>query len=418
MRNRVERLRVWLLGSAVFLLLVIAAYVGVAHHLRRSLLKRLPGQLGINIVSEANGYDTCRSNGARTIFCLHAAKQFGYTNGKIALHDVSVILYGQKGDRRDRIYGDDFEYDPKNGVIRALGVVHIDLQAADATGAPTADAAAKPGEFAEATGAKVVHVTTSGLVYLQNLGVAATNDPIEFQAAGMTGHATGADYSSDSGLLALHSAVSMSGISAGQPVTVTAATAQFDEHSQQAFLTHAQYESQGRTVGADQATLHRRADGTLARVEAKGNVTIRAQGATTVSQSADVALNDESRAQQAVLKGGVLYTVDEPLRQARGQADEATITFDKQAKPQPEHALLAGAVHIVERTRATEAAREPWSVRDLTAEKFEAELARADEGKPQMRDAEAMGNAHLTVIDNGSLAGGAGKGRRSCLPTS
>ena len=33
MRNRVERLRIWLLGSAVFLMLVIAAFIGSARYL-------------------------------------------------------------------------------------------------------------------------------------------------------------------------------------------------------------------------------------------------------------------------------------------------------------------------------------------------------------------------------------------------
>ena len=415
MRDRVARLRMWLVGSAVFLLLVIAAYLGAAHHLRHHWLATLPAKLGVNVVSDASGWTYSPSIGSQTPYTIHAAKQVGYADGKFTLHDVSVMLYGKKGDRRDHIFGQDFEYDQKAGVIRALGVVHIDLQAADATGSgPAANASAKPEgpESAESGGAKVMHVTTSGLVYLENLGLASTNDPIEFQAGAMTGHATGADYSSDSGLLTLHSAVSMSGMSAGRPVTVTAATAEFNERSQQAFLTHAQYDSTGRTVNAEQATLQRRADGTLARVEAQGNVTIREQGATTVSQRADVALNGTSQPRSAVLAGGVLYTLDEPLRQARGHADEATIAFDTQAKPQPERAVFTGAVHTIERTRATEAEREPWSVRDLTAAKLEVELARAGEGKVQPRNAEATGDAHLTVIDNGSLAGDAGAGRK------
>jgi lipopolysaccharide export system protein LptA len=405
----------WLVGSAVFLLLVIAAYLGAAHHLRHHWLATLPAKLGVNVVSDASGWTYSPSIGSQTPYTIHAAKQVGYADGKFTLHDVSVMLYGKKGDRRDHIFGQDFEYDQKAGVIRALGVVHIDLQAADATGSgPMANASAKPEgpESAESGGAKVMHVTTSGLVYLENLGLASTNDPIEFQAGAMTGHATGADYSSDSGLLTLHSAVSMSGMSAGRPLTVTAATAEFNERSQQAFLTHAQYDSTGRTVNAEQATLQRRADGTLARVEAQGNVTIREQGATTVSQRADVALNGTSQPRSAVLAGGVLYTLDEPLRQARGHADEATIAFDTQAKPQPERAVFTGAVHTIERTRATEAEREPWSVRDLTAAKLEVELARAGEGKVQPRNAEATGDAHLTVIDNGSLAGDAGAGRK------
>jgi lipopolysaccharide export system protein LptA len=402
----------WLLGSAVFLLLVIAAYVGAAHHLRRHLLRGIPSKLGVNVVSDASGWTYSPSTGSQTQYTIHAAKQVGYVNGKFTLHDVSVMLYGKKGDRRDHIFGQDFEYDQKAGVVRALGLVHIDLPGADATGSgPAGNAAAKP-ESAETGGDKVMHVTTSGLVYLANLGLASTNDPIEFQAGAMTGHATGADYSSDSGVLTLHSAVSMSGMSAGRPVTVTAATAAFNERTQQAFLTHAQYGTPGRTVDADQATLQRRADGTLARVEAQGNVTIRAQGATTVAQNADVGLNGTSQPRSAVLTGGVQYSLDEPLRQARGQADEATIAFDTQAKPQPEHAVFAGAVHMIERIRATEKGREPWSVRDLTAAKLEVDLERAGEGKVQPRDAEATGNAHLTVIDNGSLAGNNGAGQK------
>src|ERR1035441_8573432 len=414
MRDRVARLRMWLVGSAVFLLLVIAAYVGAAHHLRR-LLHGVPARLGVNVVSDASGWTYNPSIGSQTLYTIHAAKQVGYVDGKLTLHDVSIMLYGKKGDRRDHIFGQDFEYDQKAGVVRALGVVHIDLQAADATGSgPAANAAAKPEgpESAETGGAKVMHVTTSGLVYLANLGLASTNDPIEFQAGAMTGHATGADYSSDSGLLTLHSAVSMSGMAAGRPVTVTAATAEFNERSQQAFLTHAQYDSTGRTVNAEQATLQRRADGTRARVEAQGNVTIREQGATTVSQRADVALNGTSQPRSAVLAGGGLYTLDEPLRQARGHADEATIAFDTQAKPQPERAVFTGAVHTIERTRATEAEREPGSVRDLTAAKLEVELARAGEGKVEPRNTEATGDAQPTGIDNGSLAGDAGAGRK------
>ena len=66
----------------------------------------------------------------------------------------------------------------------------------------------------------------------------------------MTGHATGADYSSDSGVLMLHSAVSMEGVAGGRPVALTAATAEFDDRNQQTFLTQATYESQGRTAEA------------------------------------------------------------------------------------------------------------------------------------------------------------------------
>ena len=112
-------------------------------------------------------------------------------------------------------------------------------------------------------------------------------------------------------------------------------------------------------------------------MEAQGDVTVEANGATVVSQQADVVMNAAGQPQSAVLTGGVKYSLDEPLRQVRGQADEATIAFDEQKQPQPQHAVFTGAVHMTERTRATEAAREPWSTRELTAAKLEAVLAPA-----------------------------------------
>ena len=414
MRNRVERLRIWLLGSAVFLVLVIAAFIGAARYVKHRLLRDLPAKLGINVQSDANGWTASRSIGPITIYRVHAAKWERRTDGTMALHNVSILLYGKKGDRRDRVYGDEFEYDQNAGVLRATGLVHIDLQsavtaAAGEKGAAAADASDTMAEGAAAD-AKVLHVTTSGLVYLEKLGVAATSEYIEFQAGGMKGHATGADYSSDSGMLMLHSAVSMNGLAGGRPVNVTAAAAEFDDRSQQALLTHAKYESQGRTAEADQATLHRRPDGTMSRLEAQGNVTAEVSGATVVSQRADVALTAASQPQAVVLTGGVRYSVDQPLRQVRGLAEAATISFDGRAKPQPQHAVFTGAVHMTERTRATELAKEPWSTRDLTAAKVEAELVRAGAGKVELRNAEATGGPHLTVVNNGTLASSSGAG--------
>jgi lipopolysaccharide export system protein LptA len=398
MRNRVERLRVWLAGSAIFLLLVIAAFVGSARYLRHLRVK-LPEKLGINVVRETDGYTYNQTVEGRTVYSIHAAKAVEHTDGKIALHDVSVTLYGRTGDRHDRIYGDEFEYDKDGQVVRATGVVHMDLQATESAGRAT------PGG---ANGEKTLHVTTSGLEYLEKLGVAATNDAIEFETGKMTGHATGADYSSDTGQLMLHSAVSMSGMARGRPVTLTATAATLDNRGQEAFLTNAKYASMGRTVMAKRATLHTRADGTLARVETQGDVTAVADGATMVSQRGDFVLGAASQLQSALLTGGVTYAADGPLRQRRGKAEQAAIAFD--AKGEADHAVFTGAVHMTERTRATVAEKEPWSQRDLTAAKVDAALAQAGAGRLQARDVEATGSARLTMVDAGSLKSPEGKG--------
>jgi lipopolysaccharide export system protein LptA len=405
MRNRVERLRIWLLGSAIFLMLVIAAFLGYARHLSRHRFS-LPARLGMNIVREADGYTYSQWDDAkkRTLFTIHAAKEVEYTDKKITLHDVSITMYGENQDRNDRIYGDDFEYDQKAEVFRSSGLVHIDLQAAQA-----ARASGEKVASSAASAAKMLHVTTSGLVYIKSLGVAATSERLEFQSGGMTGQAMGADYSSDTGLLMLHSAVSMSGRSGKRPVEVTGATAQLDNRNQEILLTRAKYTSQGQTMEAQQATLHTRPDGTLARVEAEGSVTIQANGAKVDSGRADVTLNAKSQPQSAALTGGVQYSADKPLLQRSGQAESATIDFDAQGQAQ--HAEFTGAVHMGDRTRATEAANEPWSTHDLTAAKVEATLATVSGGAAQVRNVVATGSARLAELNNGTLANSKDKGR-------
>jgi lipopolysaccharide export system protein LptA len=401
MRNRVERLRIWLVGSAVFLVLTIAVFIGSARYLRHLHLK-LPGKLGLNITSENDYVTSSHTSQNGTVYVIRASKQIEYSDGKVILHDASISLRGPKQNRSDCIYGDQFEYDHNSGLVRALGVVHIDLQSASVAGgqAPCGrmDSPSPAAARGSASAAKVLHVTTSGLVYMEKLGVAATSQYIEFQIDGLSGHATGADYNSDSGMLMLHSAVTMSGIAGKRPVVMNASTASLDSHNHESYLTHAQYASLGRTVDADQATLYSRPDGTLARVLARGNVTSKDKGVTVVAQRADVGLTAAGQAHSALLTGGVHYSSDQPLRQATGQADEATIAFDDQAQPQPQHAVFTGAVHMTERTRSAQAPRDPWNTRDLTAAKYEASLVPAGEGRSQLRDAEATGSAHLTEV--------------------
>ena len=403
MRNRVERLRLWLLAGAGLLVLVLAAFIGSARYLRRHVLARLPAKLGIDIKSETSNFSLSHTSQSGTVYTIRASKELEHSNGKLTLYDASIMLYGPKQDRSDRIDGHEFEYDQNAGVVRAIGPVQIDMQAARTAGAGSDTKGAKGAEGA-AGDRKMLHATTSGLVYMEKLGVAATSERIDFQLGGMTGHATGADYSSDSGELTLQSAVYVSGVPNGRPVVLTSSSAEIDNRNQVTYLTHAKYVSLGETVEGDQATLYTRADGSVSRIVAQGNVTAEAPGAKIVCAHADVLLNAQSQPISAVLTGGVAYSSDEPLRQRRGQADSAVIAFDKQAKPQPEHAVFTGAVKMTERTRATAAAKEPWSVRELTGAKVEVALVAPAPGRSQPREIEATGSPRVVAVDEGSLA--------------
>ncbi len=289
MNVSVERLRVWLLVGAGLLVMVVAAFLGYAHYRAHRFLANLPAKLGVNVRRETNNVTYSQSVQGRTVYTIHAAKAVERADGKMTLHDVGIVLYGRKQDRADRIYGKEFEYDQKNGVVRAVGVVHIDLQAPEA-----ADANAKMdyaagkdlhGGKADGGGAgsvgsadgehedkdeRLIHVTTSGLVFLQKLGVAATDQAIEFESGGLKGNAIGADYSSDTGVVVLHSAVRVNGLQHERPVVLTASHAVLDRPGQTMVLSQAKYvalggkagAAEGQTAQAQHVVVHLRKDGT------------------------------------------------------------------------------------------------------------------------------------------------------------
>jgi len=433
MNVSVERLRVWLLVGASLLVMVIAAFLGYAHYRAHRFLTNLPAKLGVDVRRETNGATWSQSVQGRTIYTIHAAKAVERGDGKVMLHDVGIVLYGRKEDRADRIYGNEFEYDQKNEIVRAIGEVHIDLQAPQA-----ADANAKmdyaagkdlkgtnvgggvPGSAAgehesgehESKDERLIHVTTSGLVFLQKLAVAATDKDIEFESGGMTGHAVGADYNTDTGVVVLHSAVRVNGLQHDRPVVLTASHAVLDRPGQTVVLSQAKYVSvsggtggsEGQTAQGQHVVVHLRKDGSAERVEAEGEVTLtNGAGGSVIAPRGEMTLNAQNQPQSAVMTGGVKYGADDPLRQARGEAAEGRAAFDKVGHP--ERVVMTRTVHLHERVRATDAATEPWSERELNAGVVELALASDSAGKAQLRDAKATGDARLKVVSAAAKGG-------------
>ena len=77
-------------------------------------------------------------------------------------------------------------------------------------------------------GDRVIHMKTSGLVYMEQMGLAATGQEVEFEVGGLVGKAKGAEYSSDTGVLILQSQVRANGIRNGEPVELMAEYAELD----------------------------------------------------------------------------------------------------------------------------------------------------------------------------------------------
>ena len=167
----------------------------------------------------------------------------------------------------DRIYGSDFEYDEKSGVARALGEVHMDLQAPGtltrrvdngASEASEADQASEqPDETHEGESApETVHVKTSGLIYVRKLGTAATDQDVEFRYGAVQCHAHGAEFDSGQSTVHLLADVQMSGDLRGRAMNLTAARADIDRNANVATLRRPEWRTAGGIARAADAVLH------------------------------------------------------------------------------------------------------------------------------------------------------------------
>jgi len=384
-------------------MLVVASFLGYAHYRSHRFLTELPKKLGADIQQEANAFTWSQSVKGRTVFTVHAAKETQHKNGTYTLHDVEITVYGQgeeESKRVDHISGKEFELDQSAGIVRAMGEVHLDLQA------PEKQEAANEGKEQASENARLIHVKTSGLIYQQKLGTAETDQPIEFEYNGLTGHATGANYNADDGILVLHSDVKVSGLDQGRPILLTATHGELDRTNRQVVLTQAKYvtvnaEEKGQgarqTVEARKATVMLRKDGSAERLIGEGGVFVTAgDGSTMTAQRGEVTLNEANKPQVLTLQGGIKYAADDESRTASGEAGDARIVFDGQGHAQ--NAILRNAVHLNERLLPQGTAKS-GSERDLTADTVQMSLATAEGEKLWMRNAKASGGARLKVTD-------------------
>src|SRR5579862_5108472 len=108
-------MRTMVLAAGGLLVIALVAFLAYARWKTRFILREIPQRLGANIQQEANGVTYTQARGGHTLFKLHASKVVQLKlGGRALLHDVQIELYGEDGNRVDRISGDEFEWDDKN----------------------------------------------------------------------------------------------------------------------------------------------------------------------------------------------------------------------------------------------------------------------------------------------------------------
>ncbi len=169
---------------------------------------------------------------------------------------------------------------------------------------------------------------TSGLTYVKKLGVAATDQDVEIDYAGIHGHARGAEFDSGRDLVHLLADVRVTGDLRGAPASLTATKADLDRNQDQIALVAPVLQSGARTSSAGHAVLHVRKDGSLELVDATGSVSLR-EGTRTVTTSAlHAVMNERSQPKSAELAGGVQLADTNAARPVEAAAQTAKIAFD------------------------------------------------------------------------------------------
>jgi lipopolysaccharide export system protein LptA len=392
MSARVERLRLGLIAGSVVLLLVLAGtYSYARYRAARNWIakaKKLQHDIGNSVVRESDGVTFSQSLKDKTVVTIHAAKQSEYQDGHVILHDVVITIYGLHDNRTDRVYGKEFEWNEKEGVARAVGEVQMDLQV------PSGIAASQQRHGSPATaggaGANSIHVRTSGLEYLNKLGVAATKEQVEFHYGGLTCIAQGAEFDSNPSALHLLADVHMSGVMRGKPIALTATKADFDRETEIASFAQPVVTSEDRKAHSQSAVLHLRKDGSVERAEAIGDVALDSGMQHLTAPRLDATLDEKNQPQTAKLSGGVRFVGDDVTRPTHGEAGEVRLRFDAEGRP-TEVTAVNGA-HLLERVAAENGV---WLDREMRGDQIVSTLHAEGKEKPQLQHVHISGTASL-----------------------
>ena len=350
MRLSVERLRWGLLAGALLLVGVVVVLLGYGRYRAVQAWKQILARSGATITHETNGVTYSQAVGGKTIFTLHAKQAIPHGEGRYTLEDGSLLLYGRDGQPADRISGAQFEYDEKQGVAHAAGEVDMDIEPPEGLmrGGNHSNANAGGGQ---AAAPQAIHVRTSGLTYVKKLGVAATDQDVEIEYAGMHGHARGAEFDTGQRVVHLLADVRADGTLRGAvgnqvatPATLTATKADLNRDQDVIELTAPVVRTGGRTASAASAVLHLRKDGTLDLVEASGGVTLKQDTRTITAATLHAGMNERSQMQHAELGGGVALLDTNAERPMHAIANTAKIACDEAGYPTS--AVMDGAVAL------------------------------------------------------------------------
>lgn len=338
MHLSIQRLRWFLVAGALLLAGVLAAYIGYGRYRALKAYGRILAHSGVTLTRDSNGVTWSQSVKNRKLYTIRAKRETTLDDGKYALHDAELLLYTRSEEHPDRIYGSQMEYDQNAGILRANGEVFMDLeppQALTGSNAHPGTGVSDPADIrrSQAASGQVIHVRTSGLIYVRKLGVASTGQNVYFDYGGMQCSALGAEFNSDQSTVRLLADVHMDGVAHGQPLHLIAARADMNRNTDIAHITHPVVTSAERTAKADAAVLYLRRDGSIERIEGIDHVALTSGTQQVTANRLNAALTQESVLQSGRLAGDVALVDTDALRPAHGSAEIVDALFDPRGSP-------------------------------------------------------------------------------------
>ncbi len=280
MALQISHLRRWFAAATIGLLLVVAGMYFYARKRVENALKEVPAKIGVEIQQSAQGFTYSHSEGMHTIFKIQASKSVQYKEGgRVELHDVTITLYGRDSSRFDQIYGADFEYDPRSGDVVGKGEVQMDLEA-------NPEGLIHPDQATPKELKNPVHLVTTNLLFNQKTGNAITHEKVEFSLPQASGSAVGLSYVANTTVLTLQSQVDVA-FHGTSPARMTAIHGTIAKDPRVVELDLPRMQNGTRQATADKGTLYLRADNTVERILASGNVRVESEDAGSEKVQSD-----------------------------------------------------------------------------------------------------------------------------------
>jgi len=312
-------------GIRFLLLIAILAVSGLtlssflARKRERGHPQPLPPKIAAGVDQQTQAFSLSKTSGGRPLYKVQASQVTNFKDtGKTILHNVSIEIFGKNGDRLDRITSQECEFDQAKGFLFIPGEVEMELEA------PVAE----PVPAARQQPSGPIYLSTSGLSFDQNTGVATTDKEVRFRFAGGEGSSQGATYDPQDQMITM--------TAQAQFTLWQSPSTQKDSHPPGSGAAK-EMEPGGPSRTREEGSTHVQA-GSLRFRHSERKILLSApveitQGTRRLQAGdSEIFLDEQERAQRASLGGGVHGADHDPLRPSEVRASRSEMEFTPQGK--------------------------------------------------------------------------------------